>query len=706
MTIAKVVTKTLDVGVKDTKIDLAATIKSYDLTDTKFIFNIVSNQGINIDLMGSTATYVVEYVHNLQSYAIQGEVDIVDSTTIAFSLPEDLKGYKGTVLIGLYVQMTDGTKIDIKDIIVRVEPSIMDKDIDFSAKTYFQDFESVKTEVVLAGENAKNQINAVVSDVNGYADSQKQAIDNIVSDVQSTGDTAKEEIRATLPTLQNRVSQLSESICELMPTNEYFDFSNLLEKHIGYWMVGFLNDKTPDFVSAPNGGYAYLNVENLVFDTLIINKPKTGQFGQQIFAVDSNGKVVFNTNYAFLTSDEQYSYIDIKGLLNAYNNIAKLGFNAWIDADETKFISKSNTVNPKWLNDYASRRYVDSVIEEFANPAEIVLPSTLYGVVGLEINVYKENLLLYNRLKKMAYIHTRFGDEQDDRRTVWMPSSTSLNNTNRNFEVFTDGLKTVVNKSIKIMIAPKDTGSATKKVLIIGDSKVDNGYVSSHFLHNFDDDNMSVKLLGTKYDWNVDNRNEGYGGKTAKWFCTDSKSPFCNNGAFDFANYLSQNSIETPDFVFINLGTNDCGLSATGFEITYITYIKEMISSIHSVSQNIHVIVGLCEGVSTAKDVNTAEFLNWDLNYKIQILHKKTIEELDNKTDEKIWLCPMYMGMDLEHDYNGTEVPLSARDEGKTSKTRFKISDNVHQNEVGYWKNADYMYAIFKNIIANENAIN
>lgn len=161
-TLAKMVTKTLDIGVKDTKIDLSATIKSYDLTDTKFIFNIISNQGLNIDLTGSTAMYIVEYVHNSQSYAIQGEVDIVDSTTIAFNLPEDLKGYRGNAIIGLYVQMTDGTKIDIKDIAVRIEPSIMDKGIDFTAKTYFEDFETVKAEVISVGENAKNQINAVL----------------------------------------------------------------------------------------------------------------------------------------------------------------------------------------------------------------------------------------------------------------------------------------------------------------------------------------------------------------------------------------------------------------------------------------------------------------------------------------------------------------------------------------------------------------
>lgn len=233
-TLAKMVTKTLDIGVKDTKIDLSATIKSYDLTDTKFIFNIISNQGLNIDLTGSTAMYIVEYVHNSQNYAIQGEVDIIDSTTIAFSLPEDLKGYKGTVLIGLYVQMTDGTKIDIKDIVVRIEPSIMDKGIDFSARTYFEDFETVKAEVILEGEKAKTAINAVVSDVNGYADSQKQIIHNAVIDVQSTGNKAKADINAVLPTVQTQVSDLKTEIENLPDIPEVYTDLAEIKSYIGY----------------------------------------------------------------------------------------------------------------------------------------------------------------------------------------------------------------------------------------------------------------------------------------------------------------------------------------------------------------------------------------------------------------------------------------------------------------------------------------
>lgn len=69
----------------------------------------------------------------------------------------------------------------------------------------------------------------------------------------------------------------------------------------------------------------------------------------------------------------------------------------------------------------------------------------------------------------------------------------------------------------------------------------------------------------------------------------------------------------------------------------------------------------------------------------------------------------MYMGMDLTQDYNMTEAPLSQRDGDVNSgegngKKRMIVTDRTHQSEVGYWKNADYMYAICKYIVAKSNA--
>lgn len=351
-------------------------------------------------------------------------------------------------------------------------------------------------------------------------------------------------------------------------------------------------------------------------------------------------------------------------------------------------------------------------LEKVFNPAEVIMPSAIYGVTGQQINVYKENLVAGNRLKSLAYIHTTMPDNaiQSDERTIWNPTGTALAERTNNWEVFRYGLDSQPDpKPIKICNVPKATGNSSIKVLVIGDSKVAGGYVTYHFLHSFDDDDMSCTLLGTQYSWTPDNRHEGYGSRTAQWMCTNSNSPFCHNGAFDFANYLTVNSIDTPDYVFINLGTNDASQSATGYAENFVTYITQMINGIHSVSSSIKVLVGLCEGVCTTQDTNNAQFLNWDINRKISILHKAAIAAFDNRVSENIYVCPMYMGMDLTQDYRMNEVPLSQRDgdinngEGN-GKTRMQVIDTVHQSEVGYWKNADYMYALVKYIVAKQNA--
>lgn len=276
MTLAKAITKTLDVDVEDVRIDLTATIKSYDLTDTKFIFDIQSSNGLTINLTGSTATYIVEYVHNSQTYAIQGDITVVNSTKISFNLPEDLKGYKGTVLIGIYVKLTDDTKIDIKDIAVRIEPSIMDKDIDFSAKTYFKDFESVKAEVVLEGKKAKTGIDAVVADV------------------QSEGEKAKTEIKATLPTLKAQINQLSESITDISDILDIHESVNLFDKSSTENEQGYYNPTTG--VITYNSRFLTTHYIECKFgDTFIFVRPPQNKFGigyNQIAIYDSSKSYV------------------------------------------------------------------------------------------------------------------------------------------------------------------------------------------------------------------------------------------------------------------------------------------------------------------------------------------------------------------------------------------------------------------------------
>lgn len=164
-TLAKMVTKTLDVGVSNTTIDLSATIKSFDVLDTKFIFGITSNQGLAINLSGATVKYIVEYYVEGKTYAIEGNCLVVDINTISFNLPDQLRGYNGKALIGIYATLTDGTKIDIKNIVVNIEPSLMDKGTDFKARYYFESFDNVLASVKDAGNKAISQINTVLPGV-------------------------------------------------------------------------------------------------------------------------------------------------------------------------------------------------------------------------------------------------------------------------------------------------------------------------------------------------------------------------------------------------------------------------------------------------------------------------------------------------------------------------------------------------------------
>lgn len=371
------------------------------------------------------------------------------------------------------------------------------------------------------------------------------------------------------------------------------------------------------------------------------------------------------------------------------------------------FVNEESAAQP-YYKAYKPEWAAITDLEKVFNPAEVITPSALYGVTGQQINIYKENIVAGNRLKSLAYIHTTMPDNaiQSDERTIWNPAGAALVEATKNWEVFKYGLENQPEiKPIKVCNVPKDTGSSAIKVLVIGDSKVAGGWLTYHFLHSFDDDNMSCTLLGTQYSWSTDNRHEGYGARTAQWMCTNASSPFCNNGVFDFANYLTVNSIATPNYVFINLGTNDAAQLSSGYAENFVTYISQMVNGIHSVSAAIKVIVGLCEGVCTTQDTNNAGFLNWDLNRKISILHKAAIAAFDNRASENTYVCPMYMGMDLTQDYNMTAVPLSQRDgDVNNGKTRMQVNDTVHQSEVGYWKNADYMYALVKYITAKSLA--
>ena len=352
-----------------------------------------------------------------------------------------------------------------------------------------------------------------------------------------------------------------------------------------------------------------------------------------------------------------------------------------------------------WLQPIEASEIKDEAITQskIKIDEELVLPSTIPCVVGHEMNCYWENALLHGRINAIQKIdteYTLFDSERFRERFIWKP--TSVNSTSMKVMLWKKSLKQIDDSKVVSFKAVSATaGTGTKKVLVIGDSKTAYGQIVRKLKGLFDaDSTMDIELLGTRYDNNnagdATYKHEGRAG----WSISDyvraaSKvgitNPFYNASTFDFSNYMTTQSYSSVDYVIINLSTNDFGRPITDV----IADLNTMISSIKTFNSAIKVIVCLTEGVYRDK-------MEWDTRNTWYIeLKKLMIATYDKREAEKIYVCPLYLNMDLYEDYNLTSVPLSSED---TTKTRLMTADGIHQNQVGFNKNANTMYYTIKYI--------
>lgn len=352
-----------------------------------------------------------------------------------------------------------------------------------------------------------------------------------------------------------------------------------------------------------------------------------------------------------------------------------------------------------WLQPIETSEIKDSAITQskIKIDEELVLPATIPCVVGSEMNCYWENALLYGRINTVQKIdteYTLFNSERFRDRFIWKP--TSVNSTSMKVMLWKKSLKQIDDSKVVSFKAVSATaGTGTKKVLVIGDSKTAYGQIVRKLKGLFDTDSaMNIEYLGTRYDNNntgdATYKHEGRAGwSVSDYIRVSSKggitNPFYNSSTFDFPNYMVNQSYASVDYVIINLSTNDFGRPIADV----IADLNTMIASIKTFNSAIKVIVCLTEGVYRNK-------MEWDTRNTWYIeLKKLMIATYDKREAEKIYVCPLYLNMDLYEDYSLTSVPLSSED---TTKTRLMTADGIHQNQVGFNKNANTMYYTIKYI--------
>ena len=224
-------------------------------------------------------------------------------------------------------------------------------------------------------------------------------------------------------------------------------------------------------------------------------------------------------------------------------------------------------------------------------------------------------------------------------------------------------LVTVYQKEITITAYENSTPNTPKKVLFIGDSRTDYSRINTYAKNQLGN---NLVLLGTR--GNSPYYHEGRSGWKAEDYCTKSSvgsvvNPFYNNG-FDFSFYMNQQNYTNVDYVNIFLGTND------RYSQQSISYIEQMISSIHQYDPNIIV------SVMTEYQLPFNAYYNGSY-YNVLISRQyfaKIINAFQNRENENIYIIPSGQEIDDNYDFSHGTTTASQLN----SQTINVMTDNIH----------------------------
>ena len=200
---------------------------------------------------------------------------------------------------------------------------------------------------------------------------------------------------------------------------------------------------------------------------------------------------------------------------------------------------------------------------------------------------------------------------------------------------------------------------------------------------------MNIKLLGTK--GNGTNKHEGRAGWSSYDYVATSSfngstNPFLNNGVFDFNYYITQNSIDTPDWVFLQVGINDGWRNMNG--TTIVENLQTMINSIKAYNSNIKIGISLQCPPYLGKYGNNNLYEHLRRNKD----NESVINAFKEQEDNNIYIVPINSNLDAVFNFPMGTTVINSRN----STTIQNCTDDTHPSNSGYYQISDSYYCFLK----------
>lgn len=418
-----------------------------------------------------------------------------------------------------------------------------------------------------------------------------------------------------------------------------------------------------------------------VTDFLPIGEEKTLSFNENAYSI-----AVFDSDRVFLEKTQGVYNNKVYEISNESAKFVRVCFNALLSNAYRFMVYFGDVGRPFIPYRVIPIEYIEDT-DTFPSDVSIVLPSQIAVCEGKTVYINHQSVVRNFDIKKAirsGYTALSKCRTFDYKTELVGGSSGKIDFVS---EIYYDNL---VVKSFELISVPKNSGSGeTKTILFIGDSKTDANVYTQNLLDMFSEDDMNIKLIGTRGN-TEDNKHEGRSGWSAENYVENNanrgvieESPFWNPDTekFDFSYYMSKNGYDSVDYVFINLGTND---SYSNF----IEYYHKMIDGIKSYNNDI--IIGLWVPAPFATFGGYSHIDNDNQTFQMM---QAIIDEFDNEESrlKNIFVIPTHMNIDTYYDFPWDDISIN-----KLTDATFRVcKDQIHESN-GYEHVSDVIFGYIK----------
>lgn len=349
------------------------------------------------------------------------------------------------------------------------------------------------------------------------------------------------------------------------------------------------------------------------------------------------------------------------------------------------------------------------------NLLRLLLPPETYAVVGHEMNIYFDNMMLAPNLDSYLIAVRCPRGRQQQHRWTYIPKSDEVGSYSLNVQVF-DPTATLLEKAETVLhVLPADAGAGREvSVLIIGDSLTANGHYPAELLSLCQPDgNPRLRMIGTRPGRTEGAVHEGYGGWTWRAFATrwlegrpdQPNSPFMRlqdgEPVLDFQAYCdAQNGGVGPGFITVLLGCNDI-FSATDENIEervddLFAHADMLLEQFRRVRADTQIGILLLVPPAASQDAFGASYgcrqPRWQYRRNQHRLVERQLERFGGREDENIFIVPAPGNLDCVNNYPARVQPANARNQEMVPRQ----SNGVHPAPEGYHQIADSIYCWLK----------